>query len=164
MKRKSIIALIIALAFPVNVFAADPGSIELRSQAEVEIEVANEKGEKEIKRVGAEEAEVYPGDEVIFTTHYRNIGKKPADNVVITNPVPRHMIYTGKSAEGKGTKIVFSIDGGKKYDKPSNLKVKTINGKERVASPADYTHMRWVFKKDLKKGEKGSVSFRAKLK
>lgn len=164
MKRKVIIALALALTIPITAFAAGPGSIELRSSAEVEIEVINEKGEKEIKRVGAEEAEVYPGDEVIFTTHYRNIGKKPADNVVITNPVPKHMTYVGKSAEGKGTKIVFSIDGGKKYDNPSNLKIKTMDGKERVASPADYTHMRWVFMSDLKKGEKGSVSFRAKLK
>jgi hypothetical protein len=74
------------------------------------------------------------------------------------------MIYTGNSAEGKGTEIVFSIDGGKKYDKPSKLKVRSMDGKERVAAPADYTHIRWSFKADLKQGEKGSVSFRAKLK
>jgi len=156
-------ALALVLALPMAAFAADPGSIELRSQAEVEIAVVNEKGEKEIKRVGAEEAEVFPGDEVIFTTHYRNIGKKPADNVVITNPVPKHMTYTGKSAEGKGTEILFSIDGGKKYDKPSNLKIKTTDGGDRVASPAEYTHIRWLLRKDLKEGEAGSVSFRAKL-
>jgi len=163
MKRTGIIVLALALLLPISGFTAEPGSIELRSQAEVEVEVTNDKGEKEIKRVGAEEAKVYPGDEVIFTTHYRNIGKKPADNVVITNPVPKHMTYVGESAEGKGTRIIFSIDGGKKYDIPSNLKVKTLDGKERVAAPAEYTHMRWIFNQDLKKGEAGSVSFRAKL-
>lgn len=164
MKRKVLIALAFIMVLPIIAVAAEPGSIELRSQAEVEIVVINDKGEKEIKRVGAEEAEVFPGDEVIFTTHYKHVGKKPADKVVITNPVPKHMVYTGKSAEGKETEIVFSIDGGKKYDKPSKLKVRSMDGKERVASPADYTHIRWSFKADLKQGEKGSVSFRAKLK
>ena len=164
MKKNVFMILAFLLVLPLTAFAAAPGSIELRSSAEVEIEVINEKGEKEIKRVGAEEAEVYPGDEVIFMTHYRNVGEKPADNVVITNPVPKHMIYVANSAEGKGSNIVFSIDGGEKYDKPSNLKIRTIDGKERAASPADYTHMRWIFKRDLKKGEKGSVSFKAKLK
>ena len=163
MKMKLLVLAFIVVP-PLIAFAADPGSIELRSSAEVEIEIVNEKGEKELKRGGAEEAEVYPGDEVIFTTHYKHVGKKPADNVVITNPVPKHMIYTGRSAEGKGTEILFSIDGGKTYDKPSKLKVRTMDGKERVASPSDYTHIRWSFKADLKQGEEGSVTFRAKLK
>ena len=164
MKKKIMMAMVLVMLMPVGAFAAEPGSIELRSSAEVEVKVVNDKGEKEIKRVGAEEAEVFPGDEVIFSTHYRHVGEKPADNVVITNPVPEHMTYVGGSAEGEGTEILFSIDGGTKYGRPEKLTVKTADGTERLAAPAEYTHIRWMFKKDLLKGHTGSVSFRAKLK
>ncbi|MDH3973429.1 MAG: hypothetical protein OEV42_04030 [Deltaproteobacteria bacterium] len=164
MNKQVLTALALILLLPISTFAADPGSIELRSAAEVEMKTSNEKGETEIKRVNAEKAEVYPGDEVIFTTHYRHVGEKPADNVVITNPVPKHMTYVGKSAKGKDGLIRFSIDGGEKYDIPSRLKVKTADGGERVADPAEYTHVRWIFSADLKKGDAGHVSFRAKLK
>jgi len=163
MKRMVMTMSALILLLPIAAFAAGQGSIELKSAAEVEMKVVNEKGETEIKRVNAEEAEVFPGDVVIFSTHYRHTGEKAADNVAITNAVPKHMNYIGNSAEGNGTLILFSIDGGEKYDIPSRLKIKTADGKHKAADPAQYTHIRWIFSADLKKGDEGAVSFRAKL-
>ncbi len=79
------------------------------------------KGEKEVKRVDTAKAKVVPGDIVIFSTYYTNIGSKPAANVMITNPVPEHMVYMDRSAEGKGTTIEFSVNGGKSYSAPDKL-------------------------------------------
>jgi len=142
--------------------AQTKGSIELRMLAEQEIEVINAEGVKEVKRIEA--ARVVPGDEVIYTIHYMNVGKESADSVVITNPVPSHMMYKDGSASGEGTAITFSVDGGKTYASPENLKVLDSEGKERRAKASDYTHARWTFMESLLPETGGYVSFRAILK
>lgn len=142
-------------------FAADKGSIELKAVVEKEIQVVNEKGEKVLKRVPAEK--VIPGEEVIYTIVYENIGAEPAGGIVITNPIPEHMIYTHGSAIGIGTDITFSIDGGISWDKPENLKIKEADGTIRLAKTSEYTHIRWKLGKKLIAGGKGDVNYRAKL-
>lgn len=144
--------------------AESKGNVELKSVAEVEVKVKNEKGEIEVKRVDAAKANVAPGDSVIFTTDYSNIGKQPVTGVVITNPVPDNMAYLDKTAEGKGSKIEFSIDKGKTYGLPQNLKVTDPNGKERTAKAEEYTNIKWTLSGTLEPKGKGSVSFRAKVK
>lgn len=161
--RKITLFIMMLLLPASSAYALEKGSIELQSVAETEIEVINAKGEKEIKRVNVSETKIVPGDEVLFTTYYGHIGKEPADNVIITNPISEHMIYTDLSAEGKGTAIRFSVDGGKTYDLPEKLMVKDESGSERSANPSDYTHIRWIIEK-LKPGDRGSVSFRARVK
>jgi uncharacterized repeat protein (TIGR01451 family) len=106
---------------------------------------------------------VVPGDMVIFTVSYANSDTKPADRVLVINPVPQHMAYLDKSAEGTGAVIEFSVDGGKTYAAPGKLLV-TAEGKQRPAAASDYTHIRWTISKPLAPGAKGSVSFRAVLK
>lgn len=164
MIKKVITVLFLSLMLAAQSMAAAKGAIELKSIAEVEVTVANEKGGKEVKRVEAAKANVVPGDTVIFTNTYANTGKDPATGVVITNPVPEHMIYAEGSAEGKGAKIDFSVDKGKSYAPAVKLKIKGADGKERPATAADYTHIRWTLEKPVEKGGKGSISFRAKVK
>lgn len=160
MKKGLIAAIFTIVAFAGHAFA----EVELKSVAEVEVTVKNEKGEKEVKRVAADKANVTPSDTVIFTNYYTNKGDKPATDVVITNPVPDNMVYVDKTAEGKEAKIEFSVDKGKSYGLPEKLVVKDKDGKERAATGADYTNIRWTVKKPVVKGGAGSVSFRAKVK
>jgi len=143
------------------VHAQEKGNIVLRMVAEQEIEVINADGEKELKRTEA--ARVVPGDEVIYTIHYTNVSEEPADNVVITNPVPNNMRYKDGSASGDGASITFSVDEGKTYDSPDNLKVVDSEGNERPATPSDYTHIRWNFSESLLPETTGQVAFRAIL-
>lgn len=154
-----IVILLVALSAS---WALAQGHIQLKSAAEVEKEVFNEEGKKVIQRVPA--AKVLPGQEVIFTTFYENISKKVVENAVITNPVPEHMIYKENSAQGAGTRITFSVDGGKTYDAPAKLMVVDAAGRQFPARPQDYTHIRWTFESPLRSGAKGEVSFRAILK
>lgn len=163
--RKTLVALVIAvLLAPALAAAQQKGMIELLSRSEVEVTTTNAKGEKEVKRVEAAKANVTPGDTVIFTTTYINHGKKPAENVTIRNPVPEHMTYVDRSAEGKGAKIEFSVDGGKSHGAPEKL-IKTVGpGKTRPAGAADYTGIQWTLTKPLAPGGKGSVSFKATVK
>ena len=162
--KKIIAGIAVALLISVTAWAQQKESIELISKAEVDVVSKNAKGEKEVARVDVAKAKVVPGDTVYFTTAYTNIGKQPADKVVITNPVPEHMVYVDKSAEGKGTKIEFSVDGGKSYAAHDKLMITYAQGKKRTATGADYTHIKWTVSKPVTPGAKGRVSFKAKLK
>lgn len=156
------LSLLLLVALPAS--AAEKKGIELKSTAEVDIIVKNDKGVNEVIRVAAADTNVTPGDTVIFTTHYTYQGEKPATDVVINNPLPAQMLYLDNTAEGKGTRIDFSADQGKTFAAANKLKVKDAEGKERPASAADYTHIRWTIEGALKNGAKGSVSFKAKVK
>lgn len=163
---KRIILTTLSLLFAGFVFlsaasAQEEGHINLKTVAEVEKVIVNENGEKETIRVPA--AKVIPGDEVIYTISYWNIGDEPAEKVVITDPIPEHMLYTGGNVSGEGMEITFSVDDGNTYDKPENLKVIGEDGKERKAILSEYTHIRWTMKRDLQPGEEGKVEFRAEL-
>jgi uncharacterized repeat protein (TIGR01451 family) len=164
MRAKSICILWMALvlAIPVAGWAQSKGHIKLTSVAEIEKEVVNAEGQKEVKRMPA--TEVVPGTEVIFTTTYENVSKETAERAVITNPVPEHMIYSENSASGVGTRITFSVDNGKSFKVPAKLFIFDAAGRKFPARPQDYTHIRWEVIKPLPSGAKGEVSFRAILK
>ena len=138
------------------------GKISLKAVAQVEKEVFNEEGKKVVKRFPADK--VIPGDKVIYTIYYVNKSNDTADDVSITNPIPEHMIYSQGTASGQGTRITFSIDGGKRFDTPENLKIKMDDGTERQARPEEYTTIQWRFKEPLSAGDKGIVAFAAILK
>ena len=165
MKRQMFIVLSVLLFTCVSFMASwaqQKGGIELNAIAEMEKEVINAKGEKELTRVPV--ARAVPGDEVIYTIHYTNTGQEPADNVIIINPVPEHMLYTPQSATGVDTLIVFSVDKGETYDSPQNRTVPGSDGTIRSATASDFTHIKWTCQKSLLPGQKGQVSFRASLK
>jgi len=162
--KKLVAGIGTALLLSTAAWAQQQGTVDLKSTAEVEVVGQTAQGEKKITRVEASKTNVAPGDTVIFTVHYINRGNKPAENVVIKNPVPEHMLYVTGTAEGKDSKIEFSADHGKIFGPADKLKVKDADGRERIAGPADYTTIRWTVQKPVAKGEKGSVSFRAKVK
>ena len=143
-------------------WAEAQGNIELKTVAEVEVEITNDDGEKGLKRIPA--AKVIPGTEVIYTISYTNVGNQPADNIVITDPIPEHMLYIRGSARGTDTTITYSANGGKTFASADKLKVKNADGSVRLAQSADYTHIRWALNEALKPEHTGQVEFRARLK
>lgn len=164
MKTKSIwiIWMAVLLSLPAVGRAQINGHIQLTSVAEIEKEVFNEEGKKEIKRMPA--TKVVPGSEVIFTTTFKNVSKEKAEKAIIVNPVPEHMLYKENSATGIGTRIAFSVDNGKSFNIPAKLFVFDAAGRKYPARPKDYTHIRWEIGEPLQPGTNGEVSFRAVLK
>ena len=136
--------------------------IEVKTVAEIEVTEINDKGEKIVKR--AAPTTVVPSTEVIYTITAKNTGTDPADNIVVTNPVPKETVYVDGSAFGAGTNITFSVDGGKAYAKPDKLKVKDKDGKPRPATAKDYTHVRWTFLFNLQPSQEAPVWYRARVK
>lgn len=163
MRKIVAVAAGVCMLLASHAWAQQKGAIEVKTLAEVEIVVKNDKGKTEVKRVDAAKEKVPPGGVVIFTSRYTNKGKQPATGIVITNPIPKHMTYVDLSAEGKGAKIEFSIDGGKAYAPAEQLKVTDNEGRVRPALPKDYTHIRWTVAAPLAAGAAGTVSFRGRV-
>ncbi len=108
-------------------------------------------------------AKVLPGEMVQYNTYFENISAKPTDNIKIVNPIPKHLVYLPNSAQGKNTKIVFSVDGGRNYGKAGTLRVKRNDGKVYPATASDYTHIQWQYLGNLAPKTKQAVGFRARL-
>lgn len=138
------------------------GTVKIQVVAEKEITVKGPDGEKVKKRVEAKK--VLPGETVIYTIRYSNVGQEKADDVVISNPIPKHMIYRDGSALGADTVVTYSINHGKTFAQPDELEVKKDDGSVRLAGPGEYTAIRWTLTKSVLPGQSGSVTYSAVLK
>lgn len=150
---------IFASGFGAQAFAAEQGCIVLKSVAEVEQDVINDKGEKARKLVAI--AKAVPGVEVIWTITAQNTCKQPSEKVTIDNAVPAHMVYVPDSAVGPGSDITYSVDG--KSFVPAAALTVVENGATRVARSDEYQHIRWVLKDPLAPGAQAMARFRAVL-
>jgi uncharacterized repeat protein (TIGR01451 family) len=149
--------LILAIAVPGLSLAQ--GSLQLSMQSMQEV-TDSAKGTK--KRVPA--VKVAPGGEVTYVITYRNVGDKPAEKAVITNPVPKELSYQGGSASGARSNFEVSVDGGHTFGPLPSLKIAGPGGKLRPATSADVTHLRWTLAKAVPPGKEGTVSYKAVLK
>lgn len=153
--------LIFTALFPgTAAIAAD--AMQLKSEVFQEIESADATGKKEKTLVPV--TSVVPGTEVVYVTTYKNNGLKPADKVVINNPIPANLEYKAESAYGSGAAGEVSVNGGKTWGKLAALQIAGADGKPRPAQPADVTHVRWVLGFSVKPGDEGKVTYRARLK
>ena len=142
--------------------APEASALELKSDVFQEVEIADKTGKK-VKQMQAL-TRALPGQEVIYVTTYRNKGAKPAENVVITNPLSPNLVYQPGSAQGAGMRAEVSVNGGKVFGALEKLTVPTPDGKSRPATAADVTTVRWSLIGPLKTGGEGKVTYRALVK
>lgn len=138
---------------------AQQGSIRLEHSAQQWELFTDASGVQQRQLVEAER--VLPGEELLFTVTYTNVGDKAAENVTITNPIPEHMDYLTGSAGGENVTITFSVDGGRSFADARDLQVTDSQGRTRPAVAQDYTHVRWVVAPELAPGAGGAVQFSA---
>lgn len=150
---------LIACGFGSQAFAQSKDCIALKSTAETEKEVVNDKGEK--TKTLAPAGKVVPGTEVVWTVTANNVCKVPSDKVTINNPVPEHMTLVPGSASGPGSDITFSVDG--KNFAPAGALTVQENGAARPARADEYKYIRWEFKNSLAPGASAFARFRAVL-
>jgi uncharacterized repeat protein (TIGR01451 family) len=135
------------------------GNLELTTVVEKVVEVKQGDAASKTELVPVDVA--LPGDEVVYTVSFKNVSPQAADNIKITNPIPRAMRYLANSAFGPGSDVLYSVDGGLTYGSPKELTVKADDGSRRAADASDYTHIRWLLKAPLDAGAKGFARFRA---
>ncbi len=161
---KQLIWTVLILALPALAAADDSldgGTIELSSTAEIETHETLADGTQVTRRLLA--TKVIPGDEVIFTLQYRNYGQEPAEDVFITNPIPKHMEFQSADTPPAGARVTYSIDNGRSFGELAALRVPATNGSDRPALASDCTHIRWTFDEPLQPGATGSVAYTALL-
>jgi uncharacterized repeat protein (TIGR01451 family) len=141
--------------------AQEQGHLNVKTVVQKQQVRVDEAGKEQTELVDADK--VVPGDHVIYTITFQNIGDEPAAHVVITNPVDANLTYIAGSAFGPGMDMQFSVDGGKTFASLDALTV-SEDGTERPAEPKDVTHIRWVMHEDLAAGAQGIARFAAVLK
>jgi uncharacterized repeat protein (TIGR01451 family) len=107
---------------------------------------------------------VVSGDRVRYSLEVRNTGASTVPPPTVTYAVPAHTVYAADSAVGPGTEVSYSVDGGRSFDRPENLRVPAPEAQTRLAVAADYTHIRWRLKNRLKANSVAFVRFRAVVK
>lgn len=137
-----------ALAAPIEITNAVFEATEVRS------------ADGSIKRQLVPATTVTPGDEVVYVLTVRNTGASPAEQLVITNPLPADIAFV--AAEGSDAPKV-SI-GGERFGDLSELSATASDGRTRPAKPADVTHLRWTLTAPLAPLGERQVSYRGQLK
>lgn len=151
-----ILAAFLGLAGPAG--AQEQNYLDVQTTVQKEETVTDASGNAETRLV--EPDTVLPGDKVIYTITFRNIGDEAADDVVVTNPIDASLTYVDGSAFGPGMRIEFSADGGRSFAAKDELTV-SENGGTRAAEAADYTHVRWTLEGELDAGSTGVARFSA---
>jgi len=148
--------LAIALILPGTAMAAN--NVSLSSDVFVERKVARANGTTALAL--EQPRTVTPGDRLVFVVNYKNVGRAPATDFSVTNPLPKAVAFEGTS---DGTEIV-SVDGGKSWGPLSSLSYQSENGEIRPALMTDVTHVKWKFNRSLSAGSGGKLVFRGTVK
>lgn len=152
----------LVLSAGADAWAQDGPKIMIKASSQKEVRTI-EDGREVVKRLPVDG--VKPGEVLVYTAAYTNTGKGEAKNASIVNPIPEGTDYILGSAEGDGTVITCSIDGGKSYQsEPCMQEVEMPDGtkKKIEAEPRMYTHIRWVVSTIPPDGS-GEVSFKVKV-
>jgi len=161
--RKIAVAIgLIAMLLPLSATAKPLISVSITAEKEVTV---SENGKKIMKKVPA--SNIDAGDVIFYTVNYVNSGDEPATNAVLDDPIPQGTSYIPGSAYGEGADIIFSIDHGKGFKKPSLLtyQIKSRDGsvEKRTASSEEYTNIRWTIA-TIPAGARGKVGFQVRVK
>ena len=151
MKKKVALAFgLAATALGLSAPAVAQNDVALSSDVKVE-RTTVENGQSRTTLAAPEG--VVPGDRLLFTTSYANGGSAPAENFVVTNPLPSAVALaeTDESFE-------VSVDGGKTFAALDTLSVTDPEAGNRPAELGDVTHIRWVLAR-VAQGESGVLSY-----
>jgi uncharacterized repeat protein (TIGR01451 family) len=160
---KALPLIAFALAISLAAAAAAKPRIVVAIQQSKEIVDTTDAGNK-TRLVPATSAS--PGEVLEYVLSYRNDGDEAATNAVIEDPIPKGTTFLANTATGENAEITFSSDGGKTFAVPVKLtyEIKLASGavERRVATPAEYTNVRWTVKQ-IAPGARGQVSFRVRV-
>ena len=153
---KAIAAVTALFALSANAYAQQP--LDVQSIVQKQIVIETEDGATETQLVPANN--VVPGDTVVYTISFENVGDGTADDVVITNEIAEEVEFVPGSASNGSMRIEFSADGGQTFGLANELTIDD-EGIQRPATTTDYTHVRWVMQTELEVGGTGTASFAA---
>lgn len=137
--------------------------VELNLSAQKKLVELDETGKEKVTwQALQDQAVVQPGDVLRYTVNSENTSERPAENLVITQPIPQRTIYILQSANSNnGATITYSIDNANTFVENPTIQVTLPDGTmETRPAPAEaYTHIRWDFSKPLDPATAASASY-----
>lgn len=114
-------------------------------------------GKTEIKREYV--TQTIPGEELLAIVPYTYKKSTPAEEIILTLPIPKETIFVENSATDADN-VWYSADNAKEWSKFSDLRVIDKDGSKRIALGADVTHLQWRITKPFKYGDTGTLEYR----
>ncbi|MEM8694420.1 MAG: hypothetical protein AAGE05_00170 [Pseudomonadota bacterium] len=148
---KYLIALF-ALIAPTSAVMANQVALD----SEVFVERSEEQADGSVTVTLDEPNRVIPGDTLVFVLTYENTGAEPAENFVVTNPMPDAVAFVEAIDGG----AVYSVDYGTTFGSLADLRVFGEGGVQRDAQAVDVTHIRWTLTEPIPVGATGQLRFR----
>lgn len=143
---KKIIALLMVSGIFLYANSSSKGILLSKVVLKEQVQV-NNVGQKVRKMVPTQK--VHGGDILVYINRILSQSKVETKNVVIENMIPSETVYLRGTANCEGVcEILFSIDGGKSFQKGEELFVVYATQK-RVAFGSEYTHIKYIFKSIL---------------
>ncbi|MEE9346732.1 MAG: hypothetical protein V3U82_00960 [Robiginitomaculum sp.] len=124
------------------------------------VEKTNALGQVSTSRTSAEL--VTPGEKIVYVLAYTNDKIEPANDIVLTMPIPSDVTYMEGSAETETAKLEYSAGDG--FSARDDLMVIGDDGAMRTARAEELTHVRWTVIAAVAPGQSGELSFKAALK
>lgn len=154
----------IAYAAPVSIAlqaAADPqADVKIDSSIKVERTEISETGESVTTLHDPATVKVIPGDRLLFTNSYRNLGQNAVTGFVVNNPVNSAVTFVEVLEDW----ALVSVDGGRNFGKLTELSISEATSGMRPATAADVTHIRWILPSPIAPGTSGELRFRGIVK
>ncbi len=128
------------------------------SNTQQELQSALDNSGFQLEMTGSQQ--VFADNRLLYTVSFQNTGfTSSSGDIDITSPVPPRTVYIPDSAHGENCDILFSADGGNSWGAAGQIEVKTTDGNWRTATARDYTHIKWLYRPQLRPTEIQQVSF-----
>jgi len=141
--------------------AASPAAAQVTLENKVMKETQTRAADGTVRTQVSAARSIAPGATAVYVMTYRNGGRAPASNLVISNPVSKDVVYSGVGPNSQSPEV--SVDGGKSFGTLAQLRVRTTSG-VRAAQTTDVTNVRWVVAGPVAPGASGSVSYKGTVK
>jgi len=160
MKNKIYLVLIV-LFMSSSLSAEDNGTVKMVSTSYQLVMVKDDDGN--LVETWPKAAKVIPGTILKYIDTVVNTTDDNITDINISNPINKNLVYIDSSADSElNSTILYSIDGGKSYDIPDNLKVGEGDD-ERKAYPEEYNAILWSIE-EIPHDSNCSLWFKVKLK
>ena len=144
-------------------------SVQLQLNAAKKIVQVDKQGKQQVSWQPLQgKVVVQPGDVIRYTLAGGNNSDRPANNLVVTQPIPQQTAYLLNSVtvDHPGTIVTYSIDKGKTFVAKPIIQIKLADGKVQTQpAPAEmYTHVRWKFAQPINPKTALNAAYQVRVK
>ena len=107
---------------------------------------------------------IVPGERVVYSLDYKNDEAAPANDIVLTMPIPSEVKYIDGTANAPQTNVTYSADGGESFSSRQAVMIIDAGGNVRSAGVDELTHIRWTVPGPVDAGQGGVLSFAATVR